>query len=92
MYYCIFQVFREARRTSPSIVYLPHLNQWWNIIGDTVRSTIVTLIHDLDPSSPVLLLATCEERYDDLDFSVSLIFMVLFPLHISFYFKEYNTC
>lgn len=53
----------------------------------------MTLIHDLDPFSPVLLLATCEERYDDLDFSVSMIFygVLFFPLQISFHFKKCNT-
>ena len=65
-------MFREAKRTSPSIVYLPHVNQWWGLIGDTVRSTILTLIADLDPSSPVLLLATSEEKYDDLEYLVSI--------------------
>ena len=65
------QIFREARRTSPSIVYLPHINQWWHVLGDTVRTTLLTLIQDLDPTSPLLLLATSEEKYEDLDYTVS---------------------
>jgi len=64
------QVFREAKRTAPSIVYLPHIHQWWPVVGETVRSTILTLISDLDPSSPVLLLATSEQGHEELDFEV----------------------
>lgn len=72
VYVCgYYQIFREARRTSPSIVYLPHINQWWNVLGDTVRTTFLTLVQDLDPSSPLLLLATSEEKYEELDYSVS---------------------
>ncbi|XP_052256515.1 ATPase family AAA domain-containing protein 2-like isoform X2 [Dreissena polymorpha] len=67
-------IFCEARRTAPSIVYLPHVNQWWDVVGETVRSTIVTLIHDLDPNSPVLLLATSEEKFESLDFNLQDLF------------------
>ncbi|XP_052778215.1 ATPase family AAA domain-containing protein 2-like [Mya arenaria] len=67
-------VFREAKRTAPSIVYLPHVNQWWSVVGETVRSTILTLAQDLDPVSPVLLLATSEEKYEELEFSLQDVF------------------
>ncbi|XP_053394851.1 ATPase family AAA domain-containing protein 2-like [Mercenaria mercenaria] len=67
-------IFREARRTSPSIIYLPHVNQWFSVVGETVRATVLTLIHDLDPSSPVLLLATSEEKFSQLDYDVQDLF------------------
>ncbi|KAL4237041.1 ATPase AAA domain-containing protein 2 [Mactra antiquata] len=67
-------IFREAKRTSPSIIYLPHINNWWSVVGETVRSTLLTLIHDLDPSSPVLLLATSEETYTDLEYTIQDLF------------------
>lgn len=68
------QLFREAKRTAPSIIYLPHVNQWWHVIGETVKRTVITLLHDLDPYSPVLLLATSEELYTDLDYSLQDLF------------------
>ncbi|XP_066272923.1 ATPase family AAA domain-containing protein 2-like isoform X2 [Branchiostoma lanceolatum] len=54
------QIFREARRTSPSVIYAPHIDQWWDIVGDTLRATFLTLLSDLPPTAPVLLLATSE--------------------------------
>ncbi|XP_078611325.1 ATPase family AAA domain-containing protein 2-like isoform X2 [Branchiostoma floridae x Branchiostoma japonicum] len=54
------QIFREARRTSPSVIYAPHIDQWWDIVGDTLRATFLTLLSDVPPTAPVLLLATSE--------------------------------
>ncbi|KAK6180283.1 hypothetical protein SNE40_012469 [Patella caerulea] len=61
------QVFCEARRTAPSIIYLPFINKWWDVIGETLRATFLTLVQNLSPSSPLLMLATCEVSYNSLD-------------------------
>ncbi|XP_077991613.1 ATPase family AAA domain-containing protein 2-like [Glandiceps talaboti] len=68
------QVFREARRTAPSIIYMPHIEQWWNVINETLRATFLTLLQDLPPSSPVLLLATSESKHMQLDSQVQQLF------------------
>ncbi|GFR98220.1 ATPase family AAA domain-containing protein 2 [Elysia marginata] len=60
-------VFHEAKRKCPSILYLPYMDQWWDVMADTLRATLLTLIHDLDPALPLLLLATSERPYHMLD-------------------------
>ncbi|XP_005108941.1 ATPase family AAA domain-containing protein 2 isoform X4 [Aplysia californica] len=60
-------VFHEAKRKCPSIVYLPYINQWWEVMAETLRATLLTLIHNLDPTLPLLLLATSEQPYHTLD-------------------------
>ncbi|CAL1540288.1 unnamed protein product, partial [Lymnaea stagnalis] len=60
-------VFHEAKRKCPSIIYLPYINQWWDVMAETLRATLLTLIHDLNPSLPLLLLATSEQPYAMLD-------------------------
>ncbi|XP_064196818.1 ATPase family AAA domain-containing protein 2B isoform X1 [Anguilla rostrata] len=57
------QVFREARRTVPSVVYLPHISEWWEAVSDTLRSTFLTLLQDLPSFTPILILATSETPY-----------------------------
>lgn len=57
---------------------MPRVSHWWNVVSDTVNATVLTLIHDLDPSSPVLLLATSEEDYSLLDHEVSKSFICSF--------------
>lgn len=60
------QVFREARRSVPSVVFMPHISEWWEIVSDTVKSTFLTLLHDVPSFSPVLILATAETHYSQL--------------------------
>ena len=53
-------VFREARRTAPSIIYMPHIGKWWEVLNDTLRATFETLLEDLQSTAPMLLLATSD--------------------------------
>lgn len=62
----IAQVFREARRTAPSIIFLPHLERWWNSINETSRATFITLLMDIPSSIPVFFLTTAGVLFNDL--------------------------
>lgn len=53
-------MFREARRSTPSIIYIPHIDSWWQVLSDTMKATFLLMISDLDPLSPILLLATSD--------------------------------
>lgn len=70
------QVFRESRRTVPSVVYVPHIREWWDAISDTVRATFLTLLQDIPPFSPILILATSETTYAELPDEVKCIFEI----------------
>lgn len=71
MWPLVLQVFREAKRTAPSILYMPHIDRWWSVLSDTLQATFLTLVHDMDPSAPVLLLATSDSSYVILESTVS---------------------
>ncbi|XP_056284078.1 ATPase family AAA domain-containing protein 2B isoform X2 [Pseudoliparis swirei] len=60
------QVFREARRSVPSVVFMPYISEWWEAVSDTVKSTFLTLLQDVPSFSPVLILATAETHYSQL--------------------------
>ncbi|XP_072539266.1 ATPase family AAA domain-containing protein 2B isoform X2 [Salminus brasiliensis] len=68
------QVFREAQRSMPSVVYMPHISDWWEAISDTVKSTFLTLLQDVPSFTPLLILATAECRYQQLPEEVKCIF------------------
>uniref|UniRef100_A0A8C6KQG6 ATPase family AAA domain-containing protein 2 n=1 Tax=Nothobranchius furzeri TaxID=105023 RepID=A0A8C6KQG6_NOTFU len=68
------QVFREARRSVPSVVYMPHVSEWWDTVSETVKSTFLTLLHDVPSFSPILILATAETQYLKLSDEVRSIF------------------
>ncbi|KAF5908528.1 ATPase family AAA domain-containing protein 2B [Clarias magur] len=68
------QVFREAQRSVPSIIYMPHISDWWEAISDTVKSTFLTLLQDVPSFTPLLILATAEISYQQLPEEVKCMF------------------
>ncbi|XP_035000430.1 ATPase family AAA domain-containing protein 2B isoform X1 [Hippoglossus stenolepis] len=68
------QVFREACRSVPSVVFMPHISEWWEAVGDTVKSTFLTLLQDVPSFSPILILATAETHYSQLSEEVRSLF------------------
>lgn len=69
-----FQIFYEAQRTAPSIIYMPSINELWAVVSDTLRSTFLSLVHNMQPSTPVLLFATSELPYSLLDEQVCCVY------------------
>lgn len=72
----LIQLFREARRTVPSILYIPHIHLWWETVGITLKATFLTLIRSIPSFSPILLLATSDMEYGDLDSEVIPVFWI----------------
>uniref|UniRef100_A0A8C5TGQ7 ATPase family AAA domain-containing protein 2 n=1 Tax=Malurus cyaneus samueli TaxID=2593467 RepID=A0A8C5TGQ7_9PASS len=70
------QIFREARRTVPSIVYMPHIGDWWDAVSETVRATFLTLLQDIPSFSPIFLLSTSESMFSELPEEVKCIFRI----------------
>ena len=60
-------MFHEAKRTAPSVIYMPFINELWGVVSDSLRVTFLTLVRSMNPSAPVLLFATSEAVYGDLD-------------------------
>ncbi|XP_077547266.1 ATPase family AAA domain-containing protein 2-like isoform X3 [Haemaphysalis longicornis] len=68
------QVLQEAQRVLPGVLYLPHVCQWWETVGDAVRATFLTLLSDLEPLTPVFWLATADVPFDQLPVQVQQLF------------------
>ncbi|XP_059195973.1 ATPase family AAA domain-containing protein 2-like isoform X2 [Centropristis striata] len=68
------QIFVEAKRTSPSILYIPHIGQWWETVGPALRATFLSLLSSIPAFAPILLLATCNLQYDQLSMEVQELF------------------
>lgn len=62
---CI-QVFNEARRNIPSIIYIPTLDKWWELVTEAVRVILISQMSQLNPNTPILLLATADKLYKEL--------------------------
>ncbi|KAM3614165.1 uncharacterized protein V6R79_011028 [Siganus canaliculatus] len=70
------QIFVEAKRTSPSVLYIPHISQWWDTVGPALRATFLSLLSSIPAFAPILLLATCSLQYDHLSPEVQELFRV----------------
>ncbi len=60
------QIFVEAKRHKPSVLYVPGLIHWANTLTDSVLSTIHGLLDELSQSDPILLLGIAEGPLSDL--------------------------
>ena len=70
--YCVIsQIFQEARRNLPSIIYVPAIAQWWNLVPETLHAVFLSHLCKLDPSAPILLIATADIPYHNLPQEVS---------------------
>ncbi|KAI5612012.1 ATPase family AAA domain-containing protein 2B, partial [Silurus asotus] len=70
------QLFCEAKRTAPSIVYIPHIQRWWDTVSSALRATFLSLLQDIPSFSPILLLATCSLSYHSLYTEVQDLFRI----------------
>lgn len=71
------QVFNEATRNVPSIIYIRSIDQWWPLVPETVKAVFLCRIAALDPSLPILILATSDETYQDLPMQLKNLFSEL---------------
>ena len=62
----LFHVIHEARRTVPSVLYIPHFMKLWrNVMTESLREGLLSLLSDIQPTAPLLVLATTEEPVQD---------------------------
>ncbi|PXF45293.1 ATPase family AAA domain-containing protein 2 [Gracilariopsis chorda] len=70
----LISAFREAARSVPSILYLPHLHMWWETASESLRTTLVIALKDIPSDLPLLVLATAERRLESLPQEVTELF------------------
>ncbi|KAF5301316.1 hypothetical protein FQA39_LY10714 [Lamprigera yunnana] len=70
---CI-QVFHEAKRNVPSVIYIPNLDQLWNLVQETVKAIFLSQLEQMDPNIPILILSTANVHFDKLPHEIQKIF------------------
>ncbi|CAH2038800.1 unnamed protein product [Thlaspi arvense] len=63
----LVHIFSEARRTTPSILYIPMFNNWWENAHEQLRAVFLTLLEELPSNLPILLLATSYGELSDME-------------------------
>ncbi|KAG2741444.1 hypothetical protein P692DRAFT_20956500 [Suillus brevipes Sb2] len=62
----VVQLFVEAKRHQPSVIYLPSLDGWLAAVSETARSTVRSMLDPLAPTDPVLVLAIVDGPFSSL--------------------------
>ncbi|KIL57962.1 hypothetical protein M378DRAFT_54153, partial [Amanita muscaria Koide BX008] len=62
----IVQLFVEAKRHQPSVIYIPSLAGWCAAIEERSRSTVRAMLDTLAPTDPILLLAVVDGEFSTL--------------------------
>lgn len=70
---CI-QVFHEAKRNVPSIIYIPNIDKWWELVNDTVRVILISQLSQLDTNIPILFMTTADTNFASLPEEIQSIF------------------
>lgn len=55
----LVHIFGEARRTTPSILYLPQFHLWAENAHEQLKAVLLTLLEELPSDFPIFLLGTC---------------------------------
>ncbi|XP_075484037.1 ATPase family AAA domain-containing protein At1g05910-like [Primulina tabacum] len=79
----LVHVFGEARRTMPSILYLPQFHLWWETAHDLLRAVLRSLMEELPSDLPVLLFGTSSMSLAEICDSSSSIFSERNVLHLT---------
>ncbi|KAH0469392.1 hypothetical protein IEQ34_000950 [Dendrobium chrysotoxum] len=70
----LVHIFSEARRTSPSVLFLPQFQLWWETAHQQLKAVLMTLLEELPSQLPVILLGTSSEPLSELDGDSTYIF------------------
>ncbi|KAF8632421.1 hypothetical protein AX17_004862 [Amanita inopinata Kibby_2008] len=62
----IVQLFVEAKRRQPSVIYIPSLAGWCAAVVEASRSTVRAMLDTLAPTDPILLLAVVDGDFTSL--------------------------
>ncbi|KAF5195389.1 Atp-dependent zinc metalloprotease ftsh [Thalictrum thalictroides] len=70
----LVHIFGEARRTMPSILYLPQFQLWWETAHEQLKAVLLTLLGELPSDSLIFLLGTSSVSIAELYEGISSIF------------------
>jgi SpoVK/Ycf46/Vps4 family AAA+-type ATPase len=61
------QLFIEARRSAPAIIYIPDIENLWSKLSESVQYMFVSNVRTLPPNLPILILIALEtDSFDDI--------------------------
>ena len=64
----MFHIIHEAKRTVPSVLYIPHLLRLWrNVLSFPQREAFMALLSEIQPTAPLIIIAFTGKYYTQYD-------------------------
>lgn len=63
----LVHIFGEARRTTPSVLFCPQFNLWWDNAHEQLKAVLQTLLEGLPSDFPILLLGISSVPLTEMD-------------------------
>uniref|UniRef100_A0A060T3C8 ARAD1C39556p n=1 Tax=Blastobotrys adeninivorans TaxID=409370 RepID=A0A060T3C8_BLAAD len=70
----IVQFLVEAKKHVPSVVFIPNVDIWFEVMSETCKSTLMSMLRSIAPSEKVLLLGVTDCEYTEVSPIVKSIF------------------
>ncbi|XP_048262525.1 ATPase family AAA domain-containing protein 2 [Bombus terrestris] len=70
----LIQKMKMARRSLPSLLYIPDILAWWDLVDEAARVVFTSLMHGLDRSVHILILITANCSQADLPADIASLF------------------
>ncbi|XP_043277364.1 ATPase family AAA domain-containing protein 2-like [Venturia canescens] len=67
----IIQKIKAARHTLPSLLYVPDIMSWWDLVDEAARVVFMSLMRGLDRSVHLLVLTTANSNFTDVPSEIS---------------------
>ncbi|CAI6336073.1 unnamed protein product [Periconia digitata] len=61
----VTQLFTEVRRHKPSVIYIPHVDVWYETLPGPAIKTFKLLMRSIGANEPILLLGVMERMHDE---------------------------
>lgn len=59
----LIRILNEAKSRTPSIIFVPSIDFWWDRITKTMRNIFIRFINAIHPREPVILVVTTETTF-----------------------------
>lgn len=87
----VIRIVNEARRNSPSIIFWPHIDSWWDTASECLQTLVLSLLNDIPISTPVFLVASADVVSDpESDLPVEVHSLFNSKVCIQFFIREFN--
>lgn len=63
----LIRLFSEVKMHTPSVIYLPNVQEWYQTVGPATVSTFLGLLRSVKPTDPILLLGFLEAEKGEID-------------------------